>query len=334
MMNARRRTLIRLCAGLALAPLCAGLPRAGARAAGAASRLTLLGTQGGPNANLQRGETASLLEVDDTAYLVDCGYGTLRALMQTPVSYLTIGSIFLTHLHDDHVADLVALLGHQWTQGRVDPTRVYGPYGTDELVRAALQFQKANTRIRMLDEARTLDPASVFGGSVLAATDTPAQVFSDEHVRVSSVSTTHYPAAMLRELPDRALAYRFDCPDRSIVFSGDTAYSENLVGLARGADVLLCEVMDEGSMERMFTGMLASGKYGDNPQGILHHILNTHCTTEQAGRMASEAGVGTLVMNHILPGNINVEVGDQQYIDGARRFFAGEIVVGRDQMIL
>ena len=115
------------------------------------TKVILLGTQGGPNFNLQRGETSSLLMVGDRPYLVDCGYGTMRALKEAGVNFLQVPNIFLTHLHDDHVADVPSLLSHQWTQGRIDPTTVYGPYGTDALVEAVLQLSQANTDIRFID---------------------------------------------------------------------------------------------------------------------------------------------------------------------------------------
>jgi ribonuclease BN (tRNA processing enzyme) len=331
MHNGRRTLLKHLAASSLLTTLAPGITLA---QQDPATKLILLGTQGGPNYNLQRGETASLLVVGDTPYLIDCGYGTLRALMQSGVSYLDVGQVFLTHLHDDHVADVVSLLGHQWTQGRVAPTTVYGPYGTDTLVEGALLYQQANTRIRMKDEARTLEPASVYIGVNLDATDTPLQVYADAQISVHAIRNTHYPLATQELLPDRALSFRFDCPDRSIVFSGDTTYSENLVTLARDADILVCEAMDHASIRAAFEALVAEGKYGDNPEGIWAHIIATHSTTAQAGQMAQEAGVKTLVFNHVLPGALNSAIADAIYMDGASEHFTGKIIVGYDQLQL
>src|SRR5262245_43964185 len=81
------------------------------------STLVLLGTQGGPNINLTRSETASALLVDGQPYLIDCGYGTLRALVQAGIRLVDVGSVFVTHLHDDHTADIAAFLTHKWTNG-------------------------------------------------------------------------------------------------------------------------------------------------------------------------------------------------------------------------
>lgn len=296
-------------------------------------QLLLLGTQGGPNFNLSRGETASLVIVGDRPYLVDCGYGTMRALNQAGIPFLNIAQVFLTHLHDDHTADLATLLGHQWTQGRVEQTQVYGPYGTDDLVRGALLFNKANTEIRLQDEARSVHPDDLFSGNVINATAKPERVFADDRVRVLSIENTHYPAAAREHMPHRALAYRFENEQRSIVFSGDTGYSANLVSLARDADVLVCETIHVDSTRKWFEQVVADGLYKDNAEGIWDHIIGTHTSTEDAGRMAAEAGVETLVLNHLLPGAL-AELPLEKYIEGARRKFQGKVIVGTDQQWL
>jgi ribonuclease BN (tRNA processing enzyme) len=298
-----------------------------------ATRILLLGTQGGPNFNLTRGETASLLLVDDVPYLIDCGYGTMAALHDAGINFLTIPDIFLTHLHDDHVADVAALLSHQWTQGRVDATRVHGPYGTDALVAGALAFTAGNADIRFIDEGRSIRPETLFRANVISATDTVNVFFEDDRIRVSSIENSHFPDWAKVQMPYRSLSYRFDTADRSVVFSGDTTYSENLVNLARGADVLVTEVIEPVIMREWFDEVVAGGNYQDSPENIWTHIAETHLTTEDAGRIANAAGVGTLVLNHLLPGALR-DVDDDFYLEGIRRNYQGQVVVGRDGLVI
>ena len=323
-----RRHLLQLSAGVA-----AGLALPAFAADAKGTRLILLGTQGGPNLNLRRSETSSLLVVDGVPYMIDCGYGALRGLVAADVSYLNVGHIFFTHLHDDHAADLVALLGHQWTQGRVQPTAVFGPWGTDSLVEASNHFNEINTEIRFVDEARTILPKDMFKGTVIKAGPKAVSVFSDERVKVTAIENTHYPEEAKAKMPHRALSYRFDTKDRSVVFSGDTAYSENLISLAKGADVLVCEAMDVAATRANFDARVKKGFYKDNPEGIWHHIEGTHTSTADAGRMAQAAGVKTLVLNHIIPGGLE-DVSDSLYIKAASVAFKGKIVVGKDGMVL
>ena len=298
-----------------------------------ATHLVLLGTQGGPNFNPERGEAANAVVVDGRAYLVDCGYGTLGALVRSGINFRNVGHIFLTHLHDDHTSDVAALLSHQWTGGRVDPTLVFGPFGTNRLVAGALAFAEANTIIRLADEDRSVRPENIFEGRDIEATKTPTEVFADDRVTVSSVENTHFPESAKANFPYRAVSYRLDSNDRSITISGDTAYSENLVRLAEGSDVFVCETIEVATARENFERRVAAGAYADNHEGIWQHIVETHSTTEDAGRMAAEAGVGTLVLSHIIPGSL-MDVPDSLYLEGVRKHFDGEVIVGRDLMMI
>jgi ribonuclease BN (tRNA processing enzyme) len=321
----KRRTLLELALPLAVGAWCRD-----AQCAPSKTRLILLGTQGGPNFTAARAETANALLVDGRLYVVDCGYGALAALVRAGLRYADVDDVFLTHLHDDHTADLAALLGHQWSGGRVKPVAIYGPPGTARLVDAAIAYNAINEEIRLVDEARSVRLASLFAGHDVAVRATPVRVFEDDRVTVDAVESTHYPEESKARMPHRAVSFRFETRDRSIVFAGDTAVSSALVALAKGADVLVCEAMDVDLMRKSFDARVADGAYADNPEGVWHHIITTHTTTAQAGEMAAAAGVGTLVLNHLVPGALAPQVRDAAYSDAARKAFKGKIVVARD----
>lgn len=336
-LTTRRNALasaLQLCAVTALAP---ALLRARAAAAQAVpttgTHLVLLGTQGGPNFQAGRNEAANAVVVDGNIYLVDIGEGGLAALGKVGLSYRNVARVFITHLHDDHHSDLPSLLTHQWTDGRTRPTVVAGPYGTQRLVAAVLQYTEANAAIRLADEARAVKPADIFSGVDIDATAEPREVYRDERVTVTAVENTHFPDEAKRAFPYRSLSYRFDTATRSIVFSGDTAYSANLVRLARGADVFVCETIEVAAMRRAFERRVAQGAYADNPEGVWKHIVETHTTTVEAGRMAKEAGVGMLVLSHLAPGALQ-PLTDDDYLKGVREQFDGRAVVGKDLMVL
>src|SRR5213076_2614984 len=103
----------------------------------------------------------------------------------------------------------------------------------------------ANTEIRMIDDGRSDKPEDLFQGQDVAAASA-TEAFRDERVKVTAVENSHFPDREKARMPYRSVAYRFDTMDRSIVFSGDTAYSKAVVDLARNADVFVCEVMDQG----------------------------------------------------------------------------------------
>lgn len=300
------------------------------------THLVLIGTRGGPGVDLKRAETSSLVLVDDTPYLVDCGYGALRNLVACGIGYLSLSTIFFTHLHDDHTADLPALLTHQWTGNRMEPTNIYGPFGTEAMVEGALAFFKANTEIRIVDEGRKVRPESLMHGHDLAATGKPALAYKDDKVTVTSIENAHFPPRSKARMPYRSLAYRFETKGRSIVFSGDSAYSENLVELARNADVYVSEIMAQRIYDQMVARAKEEADKG-NPNNMYRHVADTHSTPADVGRTAREAKVKTLVLNHLIPGASNVGQLDfpvTTFIDGVRKEFDGEIIVGEDLMVI
>jgi ribonuclease BN (tRNA processing enzyme) len=298
--------------------------------------LVLLGTHAGPGIDLSRAQTASAVVVDGRPYLVDCGYGALRQLVAAHVGYLQIDTVFFTHLHDDHTGDLAALLSFQWTNGKTTPTDAYGPFGTASMVQSALAFFHANVEIRTVDEGRTVDATRQFHGHDVGAATAPVQIFKDDRVTVTAIENTHYPPRSLARMPDRSFALRFDTKDRSIVFSGDTAYSQNLVRLAHNADMFVCEVLDQSVLEQMRQRASAAAAAG-NPNNIFRHVAETHSSPTDVARMAAEANVRTVVLNHQAAGPAptgELAFPVTGFIEAVRRGFSGEVIVGEDLMVL
>lgn len=336
--SATRRTVLAGIAGLAALGL--RLPLAAQPPAGAnrpppppGTRLVMLGTRGGPGVTLDRGQTACAIVVDGVPYLVDCGYGTLRALVASGVGFQPVSTVFLTHLHDDHTADLAAMLAMQWTGSKATPTHVYGPYATESTVAGALAFFRANVEIRMVDEGRTSKPEELFFGHDVRIGDEPTRVFADERVVVTAATNTHFPERFVARMQHRSVGYRFETSTRTICLSGDTAYSANIVRLARGADVFVCEVMDHRNYETNMARAREEAAAG-RPESIFRHVAETHSTPGDVGRMAREAGVKTVVLYHQLRGTAAQGWTISTYIDGVRAEFDGQVIVAEDQQVI
>jgi ribonuclease BN (tRNA processing enzyme) len=141
-------------------------------------------------------------------------------------------------------------------------------------------------------------------------------VFDDGRVRVTAALNRHPPVTP-------SFAYRFDTPDRSIVFSGDTNVSENVIRLAQGADVLVHEVMYAPAIERLLAG-------DPDASRLREHLIASHSTPDDVGRVAAQANVKTLVLSHFVPGD--AELPDDAWTAGARQHFKGRIIVGSDLM--
>ena len=299
----------------ATATLASGCASAGELAPAQGSRLILLGTGGGPTPKRNRSASAHAVIVGDACYVIDCGDGVARQLALAGVSFNTLRGVFITHHHSDHNADYGNLLLLGWAANLAQHVDSYGPPPLARMTRQFLELNAYDIATRTADEGRPPLEALVTAHEI----STDGQVRRDETVTVTAALVEHPPVAP-------ALAYRFDCPDRSIVFSGDTRPSSNLVRLARGADILVHEVMYLPALERLIASE-------PNASTLREHLLASHTTTEQVGRIATEAGVGTLVLSHFVPGG-DARLTDEIWRDAVRPYFSGDIVVGRDLMEL
>ena len=300
-----------------------------------------LGTGGGPIVSSSRAGTSTLVTVDGAAYLIDCGMGSIRNY-RSHAGWDQLRGIFLTHHHSDHLYDLGASLVTGWEvpgESFSRPVRVLGPGRaalgtgrttacTTEIVEALLGTVFASdVAVRREDEGRG-DPRSwihaediaVSGGAgVSAATRhpdmAPFEVYRDELVTVSAVLVDHrlcYPA----------FAFRIDSAYGSVVVSGDTAPSANLVRLARGADLLLHEVIDLASI-------LATFPEGPTRAGIEVHLRESHTPYSEVGKVAAQAAVGELVLHHIVP-NTPGAADLAAILAGARADYAGPVRIAED----
>lgn len=346
-----RRTVLKGAAGCATLGALAGLPLGRvARAqvansiAGVAAnpqvgtRLLLLGTRGGPGVDVARGQTASAVFVDGTPYLLDCGYGTLRSLVASGAAFADIHRIFFTHLHDDHTSDLPALLSMQWTGARENPqpTYAYGPYGTERLVAAAVEFLAANAEIRMVDEGREVAPGELYRGHDVVGATSPKLAYRDDKVTVTFVENLHYPVRNMEKMQHRSYAVRFDTADRSIAFSGDTAYTENVIDIAKDADIFVCEVIDDTVFERM-SRLAREEEEKGNHESIYRHVAETHVTPAEVGRMAKAAKVKSVVLHHQVAGPKEGELPfpTSTWVEAVRKEYRdGPVLVGHDLMVL
>jgi ribonuclease BN (tRNA processing enzyme) len=313
-----RRAFLRQTAGAALGALGAGSSGVGrAQDRGplaGASRLILLGTAGGPTPKPNRAAPAQVLVVNGASYVIDCGNGVAGQLAKAQVPLSSLRALFLTHHHSDHDADWGTLQLVAWASGRGAPIASYGPPDLEKMKKAFLELHSVDIATRRADEGRP-DLERLMEVHDLTQ---GGPVLQDENVKVTCALVDHPP------LP--SLAYRFDCRDRSIVVSGDTRPSRNLVALARGADVLVHEVMHLPSI-----GALIAAE--PNAATLREHLLASHTSTEDVGRLATEAGVKTLVLSHFVPGG-HPFLADEVWRDAVRPYFPGTLVVGRDLMEL
>ena len=312
--------------------------------------------------DLGQGSSSRLSEVFNTEPIVNgdsyCGTGSSTFLRNVKV-------LFFTHLHNDHVADYpnLLLIGPGAGLGALNPLQVIGPCNRGQLdinktgfdenklvytdsADPALITPTPGTR-QMTDiiwqafaqtiNDMTLDNAYPDFRSLVEVTEIgtklptrdsptcpvtpPFLVYPEDEigVRVWATLVDHhqvYPA----------FAFRFDTPDGSVVFSGDTGANTNgnLQALAWGADILVHEVIDTEWVNFKFG---ANPPEGTPAYALRQHMLNSHTPIEAVGAVAESCGVKTLVLNHLVPGVMPVS-----HLQQARSGFSGKLIVGRDLM--
>ena len=279
------------------------------------TRLVMLATGGGPRPRKGRGNTAHALVVDNVLYLIDCGSGVARQLVSADIALPALRHVFITHHHSDHNLDYGNVIMQAWASGLRTRVDAWGPPPLEKMTRLYFEMNAYDIDTRIADEGRVPLVPLVHVHELTQ----PGAVMHDERVKVGAALVDHPPVVP-------ALAFRFDCPDRSIVFSGDTNRSDNLIQLARGADLLVHEALWVAAVDRLVARV-------PNAATLKKHIIDSHTSVEDAGRVAAAAGVKTLVLSHLVPAD-DPTVTDQMWIDAARAHFGGEIVVARDGMEL
>jgi ribonuclease BN (tRNA processing enzyme) len=273
-------------------------------------RVILLGTKGGPTPSPYRAAPATLILFGGRAYLVDCGNGTAGQLAKAGTRLSDLAGIFVTHNHSDHVIDVGSLLVLAWDGGLDHPIHVYGPPPLRRIVDRGIDAAAYDIAARRREEGRGPIAPLI---RVHEKSDAGTVVAADG-LRVTCALVDHYTVKP-------AFAYRFDAPGRSVVVSGDTAYSENLIALARGADLLIHEAIYLPALDQLADK--------DAPR-LRDHLLRSHSTPEEAGRVAARAGVRKLVLSHLVPAAPSVT--DEMWLREVRKSYTGEAVVGHDLM--
>ena len=291
------------------------------------TRLITLGTAAGPPPRAHQAQPSNLLTVNGVHYVIDAGDGVARRIAKAGVVVRDIGTIFITHHHDDHTAGLGTLMSVAWDNQRTSPINVYGPPPTEALVKAAVQYYGISAESRIADGGRSIPVAQIFKGHDVGT----GAIYQDANVKVFAVENSHFDfhkgAAAGKH---KSYSYRFETPDRVIAFTGDTGASEAVVELAKNADLLITETT---LFEDRMNFMIASGKWQAmtpaERERITVQAKQGHMELEVMAKMAARANVKTLVLSHYIP---RADGNYTPWVTDVKKHFSGEVLVARDLM--
>jgi len=264
--------------------------------------VVLLGT-GFPRPDPARASASTAIVAGDKWFVVDAGRGATMRIAGTDLKYANLKAVFLTHLHSDHTAGLPDLFDTSWQFGRkTAPLELYGPPGTKRLSSAMLQFFAEDIHWRR----DLLEKHPGAGATIRTHIVREGVVYDDGGVRVTAFAVDHKPVPY-------AFGYKFESGGETVVISGDTRPTPNLIRYAKGADVLVLEAYLPEFFDKV-----------DTPE-VAARLKSYHTSADEAGEIAAAAGVKTLVLTHLIPGDA-----DETFRERAARKFKGKIVVGRD----
>jgi ribonuclease Z len=265
--------------------------------------VTLLGT-GTPSPGMNRFGPSILVEAGGEKFVFDAGRGAMQRLFQLGLPFAE--NLFLTHLHSDHVVGLPDLWLTGWILGRATPFRVWGPIGTKKMMSHLEKAFEFDLRIR------TYYPRE--GASVLAEDFTEGVVYEKDGVKVTAFEVDH-------GCVKPAFGCRVDFAGHSVVLSGDTSFSENLIRHAQGADVLILNLVVPEAFRAHATF--------HTPEQI-EEIIPLHTTPEQAGEIFNRVKPKLALYSHISPPVAKAE----EIIPVTRKTYSGPLKIGEDLMTI
>jgi ribonuclease Z len=268
-------------------------------------KVTLLGT-GSPLPRMDRFGPSILVEAGKQKLLFDCGRGATQRIEQLKIPFAALNALFLTHLHSDHIVGIPDLWLTGWLRGRTIPLQVWGPEGTKEMMSHLEQAYQFDIHIR-----RDVDEKMSAQGVVVAAKDIEqGVVYQSDGIKVTAFLVDH-------GLVKPAFGYRVDYRGHSVVLSGDTRFSENLMKFSEGADVVIHEVADPDAFRSTNPSMNAER---------MQRILGHHTTPEEAATVFNRVKPKLAVYSHIVPPDTT------GLIPLTRKSYSGPLAVGEDLM--
>jgi ribonuclease Z len=274
-------------------------------------QVTLLGT-GNPRPNLERFGPSILVEAGPRRVLIDAGRGAAQRLFEIGQRDLLTGvdTVFLTHLHSDHVVGLPDVWLTSWVFGRTKALVVVGPKGTAAMGHHLQEAFKWDLETRAKDEGYAAS------GAPLKARDVaPGVAYDADGLKVTAFDVDHGGVIT------PAYGYRVDYRGRSVVFSGDTRYFEPLGKIAAGVDVFVHEVV---SPEVELKRAQVQGAHA------IERVIAHHASPEQVGRLFTAARPRLAVYSHIVPSPTTAE----DLIGPTRKTYGGPLAVGYDLMTI
>ena len=247
-------------------------------------RVIFLGT-GTPRLNIERFSQSMLVEYGNEKLLFDVGRGSAIRMAQANISIQEVDKVFLTHLHSDHTLGMADLIMTGWVYQRNKPLQIYGPPGTQEFIYHIKKSFDEDIKIR------TVPPENhnASGLKTEVTEITEGLIFEKGSLKVFAFKVNHGGGVK------HAYGFKIKADGQTIVISGDTNFSENLVKHATDSDLLIHEIASapQSVIEK-------------NPK--VKGLMNYHTTPKEMIKILNLTKPRLTILTHILVlGGMEVE---------------------------
>lgn len=282
---------------------------------------------GSPIPDRQRGNPCVAVIAGGKVWIVDAGEGASETLGRMQVDPGAINGVLLTHFHSDHIGGLGSVALQRWVAGRTpatEPMPVIGPKGVEKVVDGLNAAYAQDSSYRTAHHGEAIAPSSGAGMEARPYTQPEGEeeivVLEEDGLRVTAFRVDHRPV-------DPAVGYRFDYGGRSAVISGDTSYVPVMEKVSRGADLLVHDALSRELLGLVQDAAGAAGR--ETRRQIMIDIVDYHASPQEAAEVAGRAGVGGLVLTHIVP-PLPLKGLEGPFVEGCETLYGGPIWIARD----
>lgn len=286
-----------------------------------AIKVVLVGTAGPMNPDTAQNSTAVF--VNGQFLLFDAGDYSQKRMEQFNLPSQSLDAVFLTHFHNDHIADLGEVMQRSYMLGREKDLVVYGPTGTEDIVNGFNMIYAADSNHRTDHHGEDIMPLE-YQFATAQEFDLELKevvVYEKDGVVVTAFKNSHPPIKP-------SFGYLVEYEGKKVVISGDTLITEALEKYSKSADLLVMDIMNYDLVKLMEDTFKDIGD--EQLAKIMYDIREYHPDVEDVAIMAKEQNVKSLALTHYAPAAPFKSMMDRFYVDPIKRIYKGELIAGED----